>query len=323
MINVKNNKALECLDYYVDIARKNEQTFKLTKKRIFNTGDKYTDNVNLYHNLDRRYEGFIFLLEDYLLGGKSLTINEHNIKANSNWSVEEYMWLIYAHRIFGSGTSNVSNHGYHNSCLTKLNNLENFNQFNEYVLNYDGNFVSCAVNQPPRYPLKKLVREHFKGWFNYLLDNLKDNCSPLDIVNVSNDYNLKNNLHRFNFHYLLMSGDVANYTNMETPLKNLFSVKEDGDCALGPTSISSMKIIFGSKYKYNDFINLCIRYNIKPIDLEDLLCVWFKYIKNPIWSFYVKDYHQMSDFENGWDIVDKHKSYYKFKEYFNNKNLFT
>ena len=58
---------------------------------------------------------------------------------------------------------------------------------------------------------------------------------------------------------------------------------------------------------------------MKPIDLEDLLCVWFKYIKNPIWSYYIKPHHTMDDFENGWDICDKHKSYYTHKEQFNTK----
>ena len=103
---------LACLDHYVKLARANEQTFIDTKKRVFNTGDKYIDNVNLFHNIDRRYEGFIFLIEDYFLGEKSLTSDVHNLKANPNWGFEEYMYLIYAHRIFGSGTSNAKNHGY-------------------------------------------------------------------------------------------------------------------------------------------------------------------------------------------------------------------
>ena len=62
-----NKKALECLDFYIDINRKTEEIFINTKKREFNTGNKYIDNVYLFHNIDRRYEGFIFLLEDYFM----------------------------------------------------------------------------------------------------------------------------------------------------------------------------------------------------------------------------------------------------------------
>lgn len=52
-----NQYALECLDYYIDINRKTEKIFLETQDRVnFNTGDKYVDNVYLYHNIDRRYE---------------------------------------------------------------------------------------------------------------------------------------------------------------------------------------------------------------------------------------------------------------------------
>jgi hypothetical protein len=59
---------------------------------------------------------------------------------------------------------------------------------------------------------------------------------------------------------------------------------------------------------------------MKPMDLEDLLCVWLKYIKNPIWDYYIKPHHTMKDFENGWDLgIEKHKSYYKHKFNFESK----
>ena len=35
-----NKKALECLDFYIDINRKTEEIFINTKKREFNTGNK-------------------------------------------------------------------------------------------------------------------------------------------------------------------------------------------------------------------------------------------------------------------------------------------
>jgi hypothetical protein len=114
-----------------------------------------------------------------------------------------------------------------------------------------------------------------------------------------------------------MAGDIANYVNLDTKIKGLFQIDEWSECYLGPTAISSMKIL-KNKYKYDDFEKLCSRYNMKPIDLEDLLCVWLKYIKNPIWMYYVKDEHEFIDFENGWDIVEKHKSYFEAKDYFEN-----
>ena len=74
-----------------------------------------------------------------------------------------------------------------------------------------------------------------------------------------------------------------------------------------------MKIL-KSGYKYKDFLDLSKRYDMKPMDLEDLLCVWLKYIKNPIWEYYIKPDHTIKDFDNGYDITEKHKSFYKYKE---------
>lgn len=314
-----NGKALECLDYYIDINRKTEKTFIETRKRIFNTGDKYIDNVNLFHNIDRRYEGFIFLLEDYFMQEESLTWDIYKFKSNALWNHYDYLFLIYAHRIFGSGTSNQYNHGYNNTILDKFQYYDSYEDFIEFMMYDKGNFVSCCVNQPPRYPLKQLVKNHFKSWADYILEKIKPNQSITEIVQIMNDYNKMHNLHAFNFHYLLIAADLANYVNLNTPIKNLLYIDEYSDCNLGPTSIASMKILKNG-YKYNDFLELCKRYNMKPIDLEDLLCVWLKYIKNPIWEYYIKPEHTFDDFENGWDIVEKHKSYFRIKEKFKQKN---
>lgn len=310
-----NKKALECLDYYIEICRKTEKVFIDTKKRVFNTGDKYIDNVFLFHNIDRRYEGFIFLLEDYFMQEKSLTWDIYKFKANANWNHYDYLFLIYAHRIFGSGTSNQFNHGYNNTILDKFQYYESYEEFMHFMLSSNTNFVSCCVNQPPRYPLKNLVKTHFRTWADYVIKNVKGTMSIKEIVSVMNSYNKENNLHAFNFHYLLMAGDIANYVNLDTKIKGLLTIDEWSECNLGPTSIASMKIL-KKNYKYSDFEKLCERYNMKPIDFEDLLCVWLKYIKNPIWNYYIQPHHSFSDFENGWDIVEKHKSYYQFKNNF-------
>ena len=310
-----NTKALECLDFYIDINRKTEKVFLETKKRIFNTGDSYIDNVYLFHNIDRRFEGFIFLLEDYFLQEKSLTWDIYKLKANPNWNYYDYLFLIYSHRIFGSGTSNQHNHGYNNTILDKFQHYNSYEEFIEFMIKDNNNFVSCCVNQPPRYPLKNLVKTHFKNWVDFILEKIKPSMSIKEIVDVMNSYNKQNNLHAFNFHYLLMAGDLANYVNLDTKIKGLLDINEFSDCYLGPTSIASMKIL-KKNYKYDDFLNLCARYNMKPIDLEDLLCVWLKYIKNPIWKYYIKANHTFQDFENGWDIVEKHRTYYLYKNNF-------
>lgn len=315
-----NSKALECLDYYIDKVRQTENVFKETRSRQFNTGDSYIDNVYLYHNIDRRYEGFIFLLEDYFMQENSITWHNYYLKANPNWDHYDYLFLIYAHRIFGSGTSNQFNHGYNNTILDKFQLFDNYIEFMEFMIADNSNFVSCCVNQPPRYPLKKLVKTHFKEWADYIIENIKPNMSIKEIVDVMNSYNQQNNLHRFNFHYLLMAGDLANYVNLDTKIKDLLIIDEYSDCYLGPTSIASMRLL-KSNFKNSDFIYLCKRYSMKPIDLEDLLCVWLKYIKNPIWQFYIKEHHTFKDFENGWDITEKHKSYFLFKEKMENGTL--
>lgn len=314
-----NTKALECLDYYIDINRKTEQEFIKTKKREFNTGDSYIDNVFLFHNIDRRYEGFIFLLEDYFMQKKSLTWDNYKLKANDNWNEYDYLFLIYSHRIFGSGTSNQANHGYHNSILTSFSDYDNYNEFYNFMLNSKSNFVSCCVNQPPRYPLKNLVINNFKKWADYIIKNIKPGYTITQIVDVMNNYNKANNLHAFHFHYLLMASDLANYVNLDTKIKGLFDINEYSNCYLGPTAKASMKIL-KSGYKYDDFMKLCDRYLMKPIDLEDLLCVWLKYIKNPIWPYYIKANHEFADFDNKWDIVEKHKSYFNTKKLMENKN---
>lgn len=315
-----NKQALECLDYYIQINRITEKVFIETKKREFKTGDNYIDNVFLFHNIDRRYEGFIFLLEDYFMQEKSLTWDLYKLKSNPNWTIYEYLFLIYAHRIFGSGTSNQANHGYNNSILIHFKEFDNYIEFIEFMKYDNNNFVSCCVNQPPRYPLKNLVANHFLPWCQWLFDNIKPNMNIQQIVDVMNAYNKKENLHAFNFHYLLMAADIANYVNLDTKIKGLFTIDEYSDCYLGPTARASMKIL-KDKYSYGDFNLLCERYSMKPMDLEDLLCVWLKYIKNPIWDYYVKDHHEFSHFENNWNIVEKHKSYYNFKEKFESKKL--
>lgn len=310
-----NNTALECLDYYIDINRKTEKIFIDTRQRIFNTGDKYIDNVNLFHNINRRYEGFIFLLEDYFMQEKSLTWDIYKLTSNPKWNEYDYLFLIYTHRIFGSGTSNQFNHGYNNTILDKFQLYDSYNDFIDFMMYDNNNFVSCCVNQPPRYPLKNLVKKHFKSWADYIIENIKENMSIKEIVDVMNQYNKNNNLHRFNFHYLLMAGDLANYVNLDTKIKGFLNIDEYSDCYLGPTAIASMKIL-KNNFKYEDFKNLCQRYNMKPIDLEDLLCVWLKYIKNPIWSYYIKPEHSFEDFNNGWNIVEKHKSYLYYEKNF-------
>ena len=309
-----NPVALECLDYYIDINRKTEKVFIETRKRQFNTGDNYIDNVNLFHNIDRRFEGFIFLLEDYFMGKESLTWDIYEPIANPNWGTYDYLFLIYAHRIFGSGTSNQYNHGYNNTILLNFQNYGSYKDFYKFMKEDKGNFVSCCVNQPPRYPLKDLVINHFEPWADHIIDKIKPGTSIAGIVDIMNMYNKKHNLHAFNFHYLLMAADLANYVNLDTKIKGLFEIDEWTECKLGPTATSSMKILKPG-FKYKDFNKLCERYNMKPMDLEDLLCVWLKYIKNPIWQYYVKPGHTIKDFDNGWEIpgVEKHKSYFKFK----------
>ena len=313
-----NVKPLECLDYYIDINRKTEKTFLETRTRKFTTGDKYIDNVYLFHNIDRRYEGFIFLLEDYFMQEESLTWDVYKFKANPRWNEYDYLFLIYAHRIFGSGTSNQHNHGYNNTILDKFQLYDSYEDFIDFMLYDKNNFVSCCVNQPPRYPLKNLVKTHFKSWADHIIEKITPGKSVKEIIDIMNEYNKNNSLHAFNFHYLLMAGDIANYVNLDTKIKGLFKIDEWSDCYLGPTSISSMKIL-KKGYKYDDFIKLCTRYNMKPMDLEDLLCVWLKYIKNPVWNYYIKDEHSFEDFENGWDIVEKHRSYYALKSNFPNQ----
>jgi thymidylate synthase len=315
-----NPIALECLDYYIDINRKTEKVFIDTRKREFNTGDNYIDNVNLFHNIDRRYEGFIFLLEDYFMGKESLTWDIYKPIANPNWEIYDYLFLIYSHRIFGSGTSNQFNHGYNNTILLNFQNYNSHVDFYKFMKEDKGNFVSCCVNQPPRYPLKDLVINHFRPWADHIIENIKPKTSLCGIVDVMNQYNSKHNLHAFNFHYLLMAGDLANYVNLDTKIKGLFDIDEWSECKLGPTATASMKILRPG-FKYKDFDKLCARYNMKPVDLEDLLCVWLKYIKNPIWQYYIKQEHTIKDFDNGWNIpgVEKHKSYFKFKSILESK----
>jgi len=225
----------------------------------------------------------------------------------------------------------------HSISLTNINSLENividilfikkgllkgdsYKEFMDFMDQDNGNFVSSCVNQPPRYPLKKLVRDHFENWFNYIIDNIKPKDSLSTIVDKMNEYNRDNNLHRFNFHYLLMAADLANYVNLDTKINGLFDIDEWSECKLGPTAVASMKILKPG-WKYSDFYDLCVRYNMKPMDLEDLLCVWLKYIKNPIWDFYIKPEHEFKDFENGWDITEKHYSYFTFKDKFENRQL--
>lgn len=311
-----NPEALDCLDYYIAVNRQTEKTFIETKKREFNTGDPYIDNVNLFHNIDRRYEGFIFLLEDYFMGESSLTWDLYKPVAHPEWTTYDYLFLIYAHRIFGSGTSNQYNHGYNNTILLNFQNYASYKDFYTFMLADQGNFVSCCVNQPPRYPLKDLVINHFEPWADHIIDKIKPGTSVGGIVDVMNQYNKKHNLHAFNFHYLLMAADLANYVNLDTKIKGLFDIDEWSDCKLGPTATASMKILKPG-FKYADFMKLVERYDMKPMDVEDLLCVWLKYIKNPIWQYYIKPHHTAKDFENGWDVpgVEKHKSYFKFKHY--------
>jgi len=50
-----------------------------------------------------------------------------------------------------------------------------------------------------------------------------------------------------------------------------------------------------------------------------LLCVWLKFIKNPVWDYYVKPHHTIKDFDNGWNIVEKHKSWFAFENKMKNK----
>lgn len=308
-----NKEALGCLDFYIDINRITEKVFKDTKQRVFSTGNKYIDNVNLFHNIDRRYEGFIFLLEDYFMQKESLTWDIYKLEASPKWDIYDYLFLIYTHRILGSGTSNADNHGYNNSILTHFKNYDNHQEFIKFMMKDTSNFCSCCVNQPPRYNLKNLIKDHFKPWADYILKEMKPGMSLIENVAVMNAYNKANNLHAFNFHYLLMAADLANYVNLDTKIKGLFTIDEWSDCTLGPTASASMKIL-KSGYKYKDFLDLSKRYDMKPMDLEDLLCVWLKYIKNPIWEYYIKPDHTIKDFDNGYDITEKHKSFYKYKE---------
>lgn len=312
-----NAKALECLDHYIRVNRETERVFVETGDRSsFSTGDTYIDNVHLYHNIDRRYEGFIFLLEDYFMGERSVTWEKYRLRAPDTWGPRDYMFLIYAHRIFGSGTSNEANHGYHNCRLLEAQHHEDRRSFMSWLETDAQPFVSSRVNQPPRYPLKRLVADHFEGWADHVLKGVRPGMSLRDVVDHMNEYNRNHGLHRFNFHYLLMAADLANYVNLDTPIQGLLEIDEWSPSYLGPTAKAAMAIL-KKGYKYSDFETLCERYSMKPMDLEDLLCVWLKYIKNPVWEYYVREHHGPDNFDdhfdNGWDLVEKHPSYERVK----------
>lgn len=272
--------------------------------------DQLMDNIPIYDTVQRCYAGFSNIPQQLWYG--SANPKQHQAKTNydhlkQRWSQLTWIYVLLVHRVTGSGASFATDHGFRNSILPNLAQLDNIENMVSFIKTYEKPMFTSIGNQIPPFP--KPIGDYRTGGKLYLCEYAPKLCRYL--IEVFNDVGYKtmtiqqavdliltwhrqNKLKQFKFVLTALAMDIAEYyPDLVDPFSH---------CYYGKNCLETLDLIFEDKSRKQDDQKmefLCELFNAKPMDMEDVLCDYIRYVENYIPKGYkyfknnslIKDHH--------------------------------
>lgn len=316
---VLNKYYYDFLEYYKKAKKVQEDCNLGGKPYIGSCGDSLIENVHIYDTVERKHAGFQNMLQDLWYGEdapkyykwtpehKRRNISYTLRGLRNRWDRETWLWVFMLHRITGSGASFENDHGYRNTILVDLAKFDNIDGMVDYLRrNIDIVMFTSIGNQIPMFPkkeqwdslnntnfiyptagklwicecMKELCQDIWK-FIDYTIDSENRSVNIREIVDFMCEWNRSRGMKRFHFQFTATAADLADYYPEY--------VEEYSHMYYGKNAKEAMDL-FGKKigrYKkdlYYDIIMEQANYDTggKPLDLEDVMCDYIRWVENYI-----------------------------------------
>jgi hypothetical protein len=193
--------------------------------------DDLIKNVRLYDVVERKYAGFTQLLLDIRYSEKNHPY-AHKMSAirsavvtrfdTSFWSLEEWLYTFFVHRLTGSGINYASRmSGYHNSVLLYFNECHSIDDMANVIRNHKGPKFTSSGYQIAPFP--KPEGDYIRGGDWFMCEVLPDlvrrfashiSNKKLDFRSMMSwleKYNKDRGFRVFRFQYAATLADIADF----------------------------------------------------------------------------------------------------------------
>ena len=271
----------------------------LGSKRVPKVGDPLMEAIPIYNTVQRRYAGFSNVLEQLWYGRlapkfaanekRGFVVMTEPWKKLSKAKLAEWLYIMLAHRITGSGASFEWDHGFRNNRISQMA-YENpsMAKMSSWLSRYEGPIFTSIGNQIPPFP-KCGGREYLDYLAPQLvlrtlkwLKSMTDRHGPLPIKVVVDrvlEFHKELGCKQFKFVLTAWVMDIAEY------LPKL--VDPDSDCYHGKNAMEAIEICFEVNMKKQDLYDKATRLfadisGTHPMDVEDASpgCDLVRWIEN-------------------------------------------
>lgn len=249
--------------------------------------DLLMESIPIYDTVERRFAGFSNLPQQLWHGSrnpKTWQIKKEYDVLPKRWTIREWLYVFLVHRVTGSGASFQEDHGFRNSILPDLANCDNVEEMVSMIRACDVAMFTSIGNQPPPFP--KPQPPYLTGGKYYLCE-----IAPMlmtDLIYIDHfktirecvdwilDWHISHNLKRYKFVLTAFAMDIAEYFP--------YIVPNNSTCYYGSNCIKSMRLMGSSSLKDQDRLMflLCSTLLAKPMDMEDVLCDYVRYLNEYI-----------------------------------------
>jgi hypothetical protein len=263
--------------------------------------DDLIKNVYLYDVVERKYAGFTQLLLDMWYNADNHPYkNKMDSKRKaiidsfdtSFWSLEEWLFVFFVHRLTGSGINySLSTSGYHNSILLHFNECDDVSDMVEIIKNHEGPKFTSAGYQIAHFPKPKGKYVRGGDWFmceilptlvNWFAEYLQKGKKDFrTLMKWLSKFNSGNGFRVFRFQYAATLADIADFfpdlVNRQSPF------------FYGTNAIECLKYLAENNggYAKTDFLDklmdkICSDTDMVPYNAEDVACDFIRWVENYI-----------------------------------------
>jgi len=304
------------LDYYNKAKHIQEECNLGGLPYIGSCGDDLMENVRIYDTVERKHAGFQNMIQDLWFGGRAPKYykwppkhqkrNDSYNHQHDKWDKREWLWIFMFHRITGSGASFESDHGYRNTVVPILAQLDSVEEMTAWVKHNTllPMFTSIG-NQIPMFPSKPLweqlnqsghdYKTPGKLWicecmwelvddvwkFIYSILNTGRRAEIREIVDYMCEWNRARGIKRFHFQFTATAADLADYyPGLVDPNSHMYYGKN----AKESMDLMAEKIGRYKKALFYDYVmeEAAVATGGAPMDLEDVMCDYIRYVENYI-----------------------------------------
>ena len=315
---------------YFELAKRQQDLCNLGNTPYSQSGvnDSLMENVELYDVVERKYAGFSQIINDCFYGWtdahpywnkmrdddgvsfqRKIVARDWDGK-HAQFKLPEWIYLFILHRVTGSGINySVKPSGYHNTIIFQLHECDTIEDMVKMVNGFRRPFYTSVGYQFPSFPKPPENSQYKRGGDYYLTEYAprlaRDMAEWLErgpardfreLGGFMLDWNLKNGLRRYFFHYAAVIADIADwypeYVNRDSMFYYGSNARECISYLAKPTS----------KMNQDDFLDRVMAKIFEdtgsfPYNAEDVCCDYIRWVEN-----YIKpgrDYGHL-DFDSVW-----------------------